>query len=375
MYPTSARWDSALRTSGRVVTRCEVWRSGSPVLTDGVPTVLKLAAGGEVRVDESSDVQRALTASIGDSTLMPTDTESLLAPIDTDLRVWAGVQYTESDTELVPVFTGRLVTPRRPTLWSHELSLDARDYSYVLAKARFVTPRNIAKGQLVTDVIADLVTEVMSWVEVIDLTGFQNSTGALTFDRDRWDAIKQLATGIGAVAYFDCEGRFIIRPDAVIADVPDWTVDRGLPTSVLSDLAMSMSSERVYNAVTATSSDPDGPVVSATIYQKTGPFRWRDGFQQPRFYASPLLRTTAAAKAAATTILARSLALSQPLEPVAAPNWALDVGDTVAVHVPSAGGFDLALRIVAGFTLPLGPGAMPLTVRDIADATDIEGES
>jgi hypothetical protein len=375
MYATSARWDDALRTSGLVVARCEVWRSGSPVLdADGNVVTLDLAPSSSVRVDESSNVRRVLTASMGRSDLMPSAAEDLLAPIDTDLRVWCGVQYTEGDTETVPVFTGRLVQPERPSIRSHEVRLDARDYSYVIAAARFERPWNIGAGDLVTDAITELVLDVLPWVEVVDLTGSTRRTRPATFERERWQAVTTLADSIGADVGFDPEGRLIIRPVPTIATVPDWTIDYGHGAAVMTDLGVGMSVEGLYNAVTATSSDSE-QVVSATVYQRSGPFAWRAGFKRPRFYASPMLRTVGDCQSAATAILARSLALSQPLEPTSAPNPALEVGDTVAVLVPSPTGPDLASRLVAGFTLPLGPGSMPLTVRTETDPTTEEGLS
>jgi hypothetical protein len=267
------------------------------------------------------------------------------------------------------------VQPERPSIRSHEVRLDARDYSYVIAAARFERPWNIGAGDLVTDAITELVLDVLPWVEVVDLTASTRRTRPATFERERWQAVTTLADSIGADVGFDPEGRLIIRPVPTIATEPDWTIDYGHGAAVMTDIGVGMSVEGLYNAVTATSSDSE-QVVSATVYQQSGPFAWRAGFKRPRFYASPMLRTVEDCESAATAILARSLALSQPLEPTSAPNPALEVGDTVAVLVPSPTGPDLASRLVAGFTLPLGPGSMPLTVRTETDpTTDEEGLS
>lgn len=372
MYPTSARWDAALRTSGEVPVRVEVWRSGAPVMESG--RVLELPiSDGSVRVDETSNVRRAASLVTGRTDLMPEASEGLLDPPLTDVRIWAGVRYTEGDAELVPVFTGRIYPIGRDSIRTPGLSVSARDYSAVLAAARFPTPWNVPLGVPVTGVIASMIRQVLPWVEVIDLVGTRPRTARATYERERWEAIVELADAIGAEVFFDAEGRAVIRPVPTVKAVADWTVDLGTHRSVMADLSMQMDPEGVYNAVTAMSSDSDTPV-SATVRLSTGKFCWQDGFQRTRFYASPMLKTVAQCRTAAASVLARSTGLSQTLGPTSAPNWALDVGDTVEVTVPTRSGIDTARRVVSGLTLPLGPGSMALTVRtDLA--AEIEGVS
>ena len=66
-----------------------------------------------MRVDGTSNVRRALSLTSSDVDLMPATSTDLLNPVDTDLKVFTGVSYTEGDTELVPVFTGRIMEPSR----------------------------------------------------------------------------------------------------------------------------------------------------------------------------------------------------------------------------------------------------------------------
>lgn len=363
-YPVSARWDKAIRQSHEVVSLVEVWRGG-------VNTGLTLGGiEGQVRLDETSKMRRALTMSAADVDLMPDDITDTLSPTSTDLKVFSGVRYTEGDTELVPLGVFRLETPSRPSLLG-ELRIVAGDYSGVLARARFVKPWNTPKGALVVDQITSMVLDVLPWVEVVDLTGSKATHPGGAWERERWDSIDDLATSIGADVAFDPDGRCIIRPVPTVAATPDWTVDANSETAVLLDAGISLSVADVYNAVTATSSDPGTTPVSATVYQSTGPLAYVAGFKQPRFYASPVLKTSAQCASAARGILARSLAYAQKLAPVAAPNPALDVGDTLAVTLP---GKDPVFRLLAGATIPLGQGPMPLDVRTEADAlTDSTG--
>lgn len=353
MFPVSERFASAIRTSHEVVTVAEVWRSGA--FTGRTLSILD----GSVTLDESSKVRRALSLSSSDVDLMPDDLAATLTPVDTDLRVFSGVRFTEGDTELVPVGVFRIETPSRQSLTS-ALSIDGADYSSVLAAARFVTPWNTAKGALITAQIAAMVTDVLPWVEVVDLTGSAaKSTGAV-WERDRWDAVEDLAASIGAEAAFDAEGRLVIRPTPVVADAPVWEVDSMTETSVLLDAGVALSTSGVYNAVVASSSDADVPPVSATVYATDGPLAYRPGFKRPRFFASPTLKSYKQCVEAASGILVRSLAYSQQLTPQVAPNPAIDVGDTVSVQLP---GRAPVLRAITRATIPLGMAAMPLEVR------------
>lgn len=365
MYPTSARWDAAIRTSHEVVSRVEVWRGG--IFTGSTLAIL----GGEVGLDESSNVRRTLRITSADVDLMPDDLGALLSPVDTDLKVFSGVRYTEGDTELVPMGVFRLETPSRGSLASG-LDIDGADYASVLQRARFLAPWNTAKGALVTAQIAAMVTEVLPWVEVVDLTGSRAASPGAVYEVERWDAIEELSKSIGAEAAFDPDGRLVIRPTPTVSTVAAWSVDSMTESSVLLDAGVSLSTANVYNGVVATSSDSEAPPVSATVVQSTGPLRWRSGFMQPRFYSSPLLKTTADCVNAATSILVRSLAYAQTLSPVSAPNPALDVGDTLAITLP---GKDPVLRVLTRASISLGLSGMPLEVRMDVDAVDLEGLS
>lgn len=359
MYPVSARWDNAIRVSHEVVSRVEVWRAGA--FTGQTLQVLS----GAVRLDEKSKMRRALQGfTVADVDLMPDDVEDALSPTSTDLKVFSGLRYSEGDTELVPVGVFRIETPSRDSLLG-ALRIEAGDYSGVLARARFVKPWNVPKGALVVAQITSMVLDVLPWVEVVDLTGSRATHPGGVFERERWDSIENLATSIGADVAFDPDGRCIIQPVPTLDTEADWLVDADSETAVLLDAGLSLSVEGVYNAVTATSSDAGTAPVSATVYQSTGPLAYVAGFKQPRFYSSPVLKTTAQCVSAARSILARSLAYAQKIAPVAAPNPALDVGDTLAVALP---GRDPVMRLLSGATIPLTADAMPLDVRTEADA-------
>ena len=360
MQDVSGRWDAATRLSGNRIARCEVWRAG---VSQGLTLSL---SDGSVRLDERSNVRRALSVSSGDSTLMPSPvSDRALWPTDTDLQVFAGLAYPQGDSEMVPVGVFRLSSVTRSSLRSHEISIEGGDYASVLAAHGFERPWNLPAGSSVTAHIRAMVLETLPWVEVVDLTGSKRAApaGSGAFESDRWGAIRFLADSIAADVGFDAYGRFVVKPMPTLKSEPDIVVDYGLPRSIMTDVGVSVSADRVYNSVTASSS-ADDVTAWATIRRTDGPFAWRAGYQRPRRFASPLLRSGAQCAAAARSILARSGALTEEVTPRCAPNPAVDIGDTVGVPLPGRG---LLLRILSGATVPLGLGEMSLTTRTVAE--------
>jgi len=368
VYAVSDRWDAAIRSSGTIVSRVEVWRAG--VFTG---TTLNLT-GGTVRVDDSSKVRRALTMTSPDVGLMPNDVADLLRPTDTDLKVFAGVQYTEGDTELVPVFTGRVQEPSRGG-WLAPLSITAADYAKVIEEARFPTPWNVTKASnsRAFDVLRALVLDVLPWVNVYNLTG-NNPRVAGSFDRSRLDALNTMAQFCGGDWWFTPDGDMVVgKPQRSLTPAPAWYVDAGTPTSVLTGSGQAMSADNIYNAVTATSAPSDGPPVSATVFLMTGPLRYRDGFQRPRFYKTSLAATRAQLLDVARRMLTQSVQLVTRTSASCAPNPALEIGDVVQVTLPDG---STAKRLVNGFTVPLtasdvGADGMPLELTTPIELSEI----
>lgn len=364
MWPVSGRWDAAISRSHDLVYYAEIWRAGS---FTGVTIDLE----GEVTGDESSKERRYLRATSGRTDLAPSTASSFLSPVDTDVRVFSGIRYTEGDTEVVPVGVFRLDAPGRRSIRGGGLEITGGDFMSVLAMARFLTPWNTPAGRLVVDEIKDLVLSVLPYVDVIDLTGSLVQTRPASWDSDRVGAIEVLAASIGAEAAFDAGGRFVIRPVPTTSGPVAWDIATGEDTSVLIDASVGVNISNVYNAVRAFSSDGSVSPVTATVYQKTGPMAYRPGFQVTRRFASPVLTTTDQCAAAASAILSRSLAFSRRIAPTTLPNPALDIGDVVTLTLP---GEAQVTRVISRFTLPVGPGPMQIETRESADpATALEG--
>lgn len=355
MQAVSARFDDALRGTPEPVFRAELWRDGARLtLPSGLSSLL--VTGGSLTVDETSKTRRSATLTVADD-LTVAQADDLMCPADTDLRVWAGVRHSEGDEELVPVGVFRINEVARPS-WMGAVQLRCIDYSGMLAAARFDTPWITAAGAGVVAEARAMVADAMD-VPWYDLTGSRAVTAAATWEDERWDAIESLAASVAADPYFDPSGRFVVRPVAeVTPGASVWTIDSYTPKAVMLDASV-VQSARMYNSVTATSSNADTPV-SATARQLSGRYRWRQGFKRPRKYASPALLTVEQCQRAADALLARSMAASVQVSLSCAPNPALDVGDQVTVLLPDETSQE---RIVSRITLPLGLGPMSVETR------------
>ncbi len=366
----SNRFLRALHHSHDVVSRVDVWRGGV-LLESAIPVT-----GGSVTVDESSQVRRTLSLSVGDLGLDPRDANSLLAPFGTELAVHSGIRFPEGDTEMVPLGVFQVEDAGRSG-WFSEVGLTGVDRSRTVAGARFLKPRATPQGRPIVQEISTFIREVNTSYEVLDLTSATSYTAAATWERERWEAVETLADAIAADVVADPQGRFLIRrtPGTGPLDAADavWAVNAG-PEGVLLDAQTGLTREGIYNAVVASSTaDPDSPPITAVAYQRSGPFRWDGPFGKvPRFYSSPLLRTRQMCERAARSVLARSVGYGRRITPTAVPNPALDAGDVIEVTLPDG---TVDYQVASRFSVPLGGDQpMPITSRAALDAVtgDIE---
>lgn len=358
-WDTSPDWDLARRTGYTPIARAEVWLDGGYVQTLEV-------TGGTVTCDETSKVRRTLQLPVADVQLDPQDASDLLAPFGTEVHMFAGMEFS-GNTELVPVGIFGLQTVGRSG-WTSDLVLNGVDRSGGLAEARFLQPWNTYAGTPVLEEIAAMILSVYPDVEVYDLTGSEAVCRASTWDRERWDAIDNLAKGIGAEVFFDQAGRVIIRDVTTVAGLEVFGQDPVLvhanrDDSDLLEVSTSMTRADVYNLVVA-SSDQEVPV-SAIAYQSSGPLRYRPGFQKPRFFTTPVVTTYDGIAKSAVSILSRSIAYSRKVTVEMIPDPALDCGSLVDLTLPDD---TVSRRILSTFTLPLGAGGMSVATRVDADA-------
>ena len=369
MWPVSDRFLAALAESHTRVSYVDVWRAGQLVYPD-LPVT-----GGQVDIDESSQVRRSLTLPVPSidydgASLEPRDVGDLLAPFGTELAVRSGVRFPEGDEETVPLGVFRIEDAGRGGVLAG-VDIKASDRSKSVADARFLQPWNTPRGRRIADEIQLMLFAVDPSWEFYDLVGAAHTTTAAVWLRERWEAVDALARSMGAEVLFDQQGRALLRDIPAQPGAPVWTVDATSENSVLLDVATGLSRAGVFNGVVASGiGDENTPAVYGIALQRTGPFRWGGPFGKiPRYLTSMHLRTRQQAQQAAAAQLARELAFARRVGPTVVANPALDAGDPVLVRLPDG---SESVQIAAKFSVPLALGEMGLDTRSVSDPELLE---
>ncbi|MCU1617202.1 MAG: hypothetical protein JWO98_4742 [Frankiales bacterium] len=343
-FPVADPYAQAVRSGFAVTYTVDASRGGSPVAgAQGLrPT------GGSVSDTTKPGVRRSLSLELpGDPAMY-----DLLLPSGTTLTCTAHVRYTSRFTADIPMGLFD-VDSESFTEGGGSLSLTAPDKWVRIQRARFMGPAASTRGITVTAQIVALIRGALGASEPVTVTASSTATmTAVVWDKDRAQAIIDLATSIGAWVHFDRYGV------ATVADIPtigaraNWLVDAS-STGILTDLDRQRSRTDTRNVVVVSSSadkgprfptqyvwdnDPASPTYagpgtgsgttppSATT---AGPF----GIV-PYFYDSPILANASAAIAAGRTILARTTGLASQVTLSQVPNPAADAFDTLDVLPP-----------------------------------------
>lgn len=341
MQPVPGWWDSAVRGSHRVIVEAS-WVRG------GVTTPLDVV-DGSVTADRRNIIRWSCDVTVTPDSLAAV--RSGLDPYGARLVLRRGIESPAGDRHLCGLGVYRvqqvdLDTPSGGVQLSG-LSLEAS-----VADARFPVPRSPGAVSALP-LLRQLISEAVPTAEFIVDSVVTNRAlpRGVTWDRERWDsseesAVEQLRRLLAADVGTDGFGRFQVRPTPV-ADVPVWEVDSGA-NGVLVSSAASLTREGVRNfwVVSGEPSDDDpvGPAFAWDRVEGSPTYAGPNPLTRPDlagefgvvndFYASPLLSTLGACQATAESLLADSVGLAKSVSFSALANFALEVGDCIAVMTP-----------------------------------------
>lgn len=356
MQAVSGAFLQALRQSHTPVVKADLY-SGAMLLAAGLPV-----SDGTLNVDAGSPVRRTATVSIASSALVPWAATDPLAPYGNEIQLSLGVQYPDRSQELVPV--GRLrIDEAGPSTGSSLITLQCSDRVKKLQEAQFLAPFQSITNHTIVAEITRLIVGALPGQVVTNQTTATTLATLMSWTQDRWGAISDMATSIGAEVIFDPGGTCFIRPVPTLALSPVWTIDAGA-AGVMVSAQRTLNRQNVYNAVVATSDPIDGtPPVQAIAYDfdPNSATNWLGNFGQvPRFYTSALITNTAQATTAANGVLARSVGSAFSVNFAAVPNPALDGGDVIQIVYPTG---QVELHMIQTLSLSLANGAMSGTTR------------
>ena len=351
--PLSAQYLPSRGAGSRQGCRVEAWRAGTHL--EDLPVV---SGTGTWKVDPVGGNH----LSVGVSQATGTDYRRVLGEPGVELHAWQTETYVDGTVDEIPL--GVFPVDGRGTQWGAAgvLTVAAFDRSWLLQRARFLAP--VTTQGAISDAITTLVQEAIQGqaVEVHSARGPVDSAPAV-WDRDRAQAVADLAAAGGYDVGFDRRGVFVIRDAPTVADDPVWTVASGDGGVMLPGTSEQESWGDFFNAavvldqrqegtnwgqVVATDDDPASPTSTAA-----------QGLVVPRFFPQALLTNPTSALYAARQHLARGALLASALGLQVFPCHALDRGDVVLAVLPDG---RVQRHVVRGFTASLGMGDASMTV-------------
>lgn len=364
MYPSPhPRFLAALAESHVPVTVVEMhWPDGT---VEALPVI-----GGSVTVDRGSAVRRTATVEVADRGLLPQDAAGFLRIAGARIRVRRGLRI-DGEAVTVPVFTGRIDdVDGDPDIGP--VSITASGLEAQVANARFESPYSTRTA---TAAVASITTLIRSVIPdaTVTATAPNSVLGPRTWDAqtDRWEAVREIATAVGAECFADADGVFRVEPlpDLLTAEVA-WEVAAG-EGGVLVEATAGWSRDGLYNVVVASgeNSEADAPPVSATAADTdTSSPTWVGGpfGRVPRFYSSPTLNSVSRCQEAAAKLLVDAKRPSHTADLAALPNPLLEPGDVIRAVYASG---HRTLHQVHSLSLDLGVGGA-MTVQMIGGKED-----
>jgi hypothetical protein len=376
-FPVADPFREAVRNSVAITYTVDATLGGDPV--PGGSGLLP--SGGSVTDTTKPGVRRVLSLQLAPEPGL----FDALSPIGTTLTVTAHVRYTNRQSVDIPMGVFDVDTESLSE-GSGGLSLTAPDKWAKIQRARFIIPQASTPGLSVVGQIAALIRGALGPDEPVAVTATSTATvGRLLWEKDRDQAIIDLAQSIGAWVFFD---RFGV---ATVADVPqigssaDWLVDAS-PSGVLVELDRERSRTSTRNVVVIESSAADGAKVPTQWVWDSDPLSPTYAGTSPRlrpqeagpfgivpyFYDTPVLTSAAAALKAGRTILARTTGLASQVSLGQVPNPAVDAFDVIDV-MPPRERYDIARvlerHVVDTVTHPLTVGS-PQQIEGRSTRTD-----
>lgn len=363
MYSVTSTFLAALRESHTAIFKADAYLAGSPIATD------MEISDGTVTINSGTGVRRTLDLTIADRTLWNT-----LDVIGVEIWVYRGIRYPSGDQEWVPLGRFSLDSQSISVAPSGGIQVSsAPDRWARVQRAQFEQPTSSVATNTIKAEISRLVTTAISGLTVTTTATRNDVVGPMVWDQDRSAAIVDLATSIGAEAYFNVNGNLIIADAPLLSAYPSWTVDAS-QSGVLISGDRIRDRQRTYNVIVAypssvSGSAPYAPVVVADTDPTSrtyvsGPFG-----RVPYRYTSPAMTTSAQATVAAKALLNRVKAVNAQLNVEAVVNPALDRGDVITVLTPDG---TSEIHLIDSLTIPLSvSGTQQITTRSSRPDGDV----
>jgi hypothetical protein len=326
MWPVSDKFLKAVESSHQIEVRADLYYDGN-LLQEGLPIT-----SGSVSISRRSGVRRTMSLNLA-TTGAPNLLTDPLLPNGSEIQLFRGIKFSDSDLEMVPLGVFRIDATqiKRPYF---EMVVSGSDRSIMLQDDKFLGPEE-ATAATIRDEIKRLVGESVAGSVVIDdqMTSTDAMWSDAVWDKERWKAIQDLADSIGADVCFDQIGQFRMRPVAT-KDTPSVVeIGEGFsPVITASDITLDRLS--TYNAIVLTTEMADEEKIEVTMLDEDpdSPTRYGGPFgKRPLFVTADLVTSQAQAQTMASSELAKYQGMPRQMSLSSVPNPALDVNDVITV--------------------------------------------
>lgn len=350
-----------------------------------------------------------------DNGIVPDDAFDVLAPFGNELRLWRGIRVETQEAlsygRLAEDFTNYAdletlidsygtLTQATETVVTDELvplgvfvitnveieeadggvniNVSGQDRSLRIARNRWTDTYTVAKNTNVVTAITKLLQN--RWDDIqLSFSSSDETVGKSVFgtetDNNPWADAQKLAKSAGLDLYFDGDGVAQLEPSPVYDEATGVESYLENEEAMVLGVKRSLSVEQTYNGVIAigTNSNTD------TIYRaetwdddpESPTYRYGKFGSVPRFYTSPMIQTTAAAKKVATALLAKSKGAQESISWTQITDPSLEAGDMISIR--NAATKVNQHLIIDRMTIPLAPTvAMSCVARTIRTMTDDE---
>jgi hypothetical protein len=247
-----------------------------------------------------------------------------------------GLRYADGSTEHAALGTLRVESVNWDTLTA-SASLELADRMARSATSR--SPRPTSRSASRPAVAASRSSTTCSATPSATTRPYHptDALGDAIYTGSRADALNAIATGYGAQAYFDATGDFVFSVQPQDDDPVLWTVDAG-QAGVMVGATESLDRSNVYNGVLVkgqSTADTEPLSALATYDDPASPVQWGGPFGKVALVVdSNSVTTVEQAGETARTLLRLQAKQTRQLELTAAPNPALEAGDTIRVAFP-----------------------------------------
>lgn len=348
MLAVSPRWAPAIAGNHTPVIHAEVWKTTTRLIAD-----LPIESG---TITKDAAVYPRVTANlqIADTT---SATAQLCTVFGSRIKLYRGLTYPDNTAEYPLIGDLDIIKARfeRP---ANALTVTLADPSALVARDLYSTPANLPN----VPVWSAIQQIIWSRTYYGDHTPSTDAPAADTVRTppdfnvrgDPWDAIEQLADGIGAECYFTPDRQLILRPEPTIKPTPDATLyalDGGTVTGTASELDRAPNVVYLWGAPDATGKQIRGvawdSAVSSPTYVGGAYGRVVAEETRPTPFAS-----VSEANIAAANMLSRLQRGVRTVTIECVPNPAIEPGDTVRVRFVNGA---LETHLVTAVEIPLGP--------------------